>query len=388
MKSLIVGNANQKIDNIAAAQLTPFFRHRAQLERHLGFKFSHIQAVSMDEIEQACQAIPSDVEVLFIRPDWREQPDRVVQLIKSIRESHGNLKIFFIDPWDQVSSRFFGVLPYVNKLLKYQRLKHLDHYQKPLVGGTMITDYLVREQGFDLGDWHVGSPIPAGYEDRIATGWSMVLQDKFEKMLFQPLMWRLKNRRLRRTPKNIDVFCHVSYDSIHDQDNWYTKYRMGSIAAVKQLGAKYRLAVSGEFPEHRTISKQQYQDEIRRSRIVFSPFGWGELTWRDYEAVCHDCLLLKPSVEHIDSSPHIYYPGETYVPLKWDFSDLEEKCTYYLQNPDEAARIITNARRVLETYFTQDGFVQAIAQLLTGETMPTAPVMSSPLPNSVTSLAV
>ncbi|MDX2244379.1 MAG: glycosyltransferase [Leptolyngbyaceae cyanobacterium bins.302] len=379
MKSIIVGNANKKTDKISAAQLDPFFRNRQLLRRELGLTFTHIQAVSITEIKQACQNINADVEILFVRPDWRESADEVVQTMKTIHTANPGRKIFFIDPWDQVSSRFFGVLPYVDKLLKYQRLKDVQQYKKPLLGGTMITDYLVREQGKDIYDWHVGSPVPNGYEDRIGTGWNVVTLRQFETLLFKPLSWKLSNRQFRRKPKDVDVFCHLSYSSIHDKESWYTEYRMASVEAVKQMGSKYRLAVSGEFPEARTVSSKQYRDEIERSRIVFSPFGWGETTWRDYEAVCYDSLLLKPNMDHIDTAPNIYYPNETYVPLKWDFSDLEEKCDFYLRNPDEAARIITNARRVLEGYFKQGEFVKTIADLVIDKktrTPVTAPLTS------------
>lgn len=365
MKLLVVGNAIARIDNIAAAQIAPFFRYRSHLKQ-LGFTFEHIQAVSIADIEQACSNLAPDLDALFIRPHWGDEPDQVIQVIQDIRRANPNLKIFFIDPWDQVSSRFFGVLPYVNKLLKYQRLKDVEQYHQPFLGGTVITDYLAR-QGTDLCDWHVGSPVAAGYEHRIGVGWNVALSQRIERMLFQPLAWKILNRSFRRKPKDIDLFCHLSYGSIHHQESWYTQYRMSSIAAIQRLDSKYQLAVSGEFPETRSVSKQQYQDEIQRSRIVFSPFGWGEMTWRDYEAVCHNCLLLKPRVDHIDTAPNIFYPGETYVPLHWDFSDLEEKCTYYLRNPDEAARIITNARRVLEDYFKRGGFVKTIATLLTPE---------------------
>jgi len=370
MRALIIGNAAPHIDNIAAVQLDPFFINRNHLYQDLGFRFKHIQAVTLAEIMRACQFVPSDVDALFIRPDWRERSEHVVQALKTIRTLYPSRKIFFIDPWDQVSSCFFGVLPYVDRFVKYQRLKDLQQYQQPMLGGTMITDYLARKWGFDLHDWSVSSPIPEGYAERIVTGWNVVVGRGYEEALFQPFWWRVKNRKLRRRPKDIDVFCHVSYGSIHDSHSWYTRYRMIAVEAVKRLGTQYRLAVSGEYPEQRTVSKERYQDEIERSRIVVSPFGWGETTWRDYEAVCNSCLLIKPSMEHIDTAPNIYYANETYVPVNWDFSDLEEKCSYYLHNPDEAARIITNARRVLGNYFEKKEFVRTIATLLANDKQP------------------
>jgi Glycosyl transferases group 1 len=367
MKATLIGNANSKIDNISSAQLDPFFLNRKRLQEEMNLTFQHIQAVSIQDIVRESLAVPTDIDVLLVRPDWREDPNEVVQALQTIRGAHPYKKIIFIDPWDQVSSRFFGVLPYVNKFIKYQRFKDVKRYHEPLIGGTAITDYLAKEQGYDIGSFHVGSTLPAGYEHRIVTGWNVVTARRFKQVLFQSFMWKLKNRRFGHLPKNIDVFCHLSYASVHKANDWYTNYRKTVVEKIQAMGSQYHLAVSGEYPEQRTVSSQQYFEDIRRSKIVVAPFGWGETTWRDYEAVCYNCLLIKPDMSHIDTTPNIYYPNETYVPVKWDFSDLEEKCAYYLANPKEMERIVTKARRTLEDYFLQGQFVKTIASLLSPE---------------------
>lgn len=358
MKAVVVGNAKfGGSDLIAPAQLYPFFDHEKKLHDKLGLAINHVQAETFVEIEEVCQQVKADV--FIIRPSWQENPVDAERVMKSLRIKHPTSKIIFLDPWDQVSTRFFNVLPYVDKLLKYQRLRDISKYKESLAGGTMITDFLAKDLGYEINEWNVSSEIPQGYEHRIGTSWNVTLIDRFKKALFQKTtLWNPKPR------KDIDLFCRVSYGQEGSKD-WYGLYRRAAIEALKPLESKYKLAVSGEYVGARAIPSRQYFKEIKRSHLVFSPFGWGETTWRDYEAVCYDCLLIKPSMEHIDTEPNIYIAGETYVPIKWDFSDLEEKCQYYLQNPDEAARIIKNARSTYTAYFEQDKFVQTISQLIT-----------------------
>jgi hypothetical protein len=148
---------------------------------------------------------------------------------------------------------------------------------------------------------------------------------------------------------------------------WYGKHRMEAVEALQPLAGDYPLAVSGKFNETKAISSRQYLSEIKRSRIVVAPFGWGETTWRDYEAVCFGGLLIKPNLDHIDTKPNIYIPGETYVPVKWDYSDLEEKCRYYLEHPEAAQQIVQNARQVYKAYFKQGEFVRTIKRILLGQ---------------------
>lgn len=356
MKALLIGNASLKHDAIPNAQLYPFFDNRKQLQKQLGLTFKHIQAETLQDIAQATRR--AEVDVFFIRPDWREDPIAVEQCFQKIREQNPEKKIIVIDPFDQVSSRFFSILPYVDRLLKYQRLKDVYQYQKPLAGGTAITDFVVKELGYDIKDWSVQSEVPVGYEHRIGTGWNVTLIKRFQEKLLSPLPWH-QNRQ----QKSIDVFCRMSY-GLKDQLEWYGQYRMAAVESLQPLASDYNLAVSGEFAGQNVISSRQYFQEIQRSRIAFCPFGWGETTWRDYEAICYDCLLVKPDMSHIDTQPNIFIPYETYVPVRWDFQDVVEKCRYYLENPEEADRIVRNARQVYTDYFKQHGFVKTIQQTL------------------------
>ncbi|WP_336270250.1 glycosyl transferase family 90 [Vreelandella arctica] len=60
------------------------------------------------------------------------------------------------------------------------------------------------------------------------------------------------------------------------------------------------------------------------------------------------CLMRRPRFETWFMEGTLL-PGYHYVELKEDYSDLEEKVTYYQENPDAAKRIIANAN----CYFSQ-----------------------------------
>jgi spore maturation protein CgeB len=91
------------------------------------------------------------------------------------------------------------------------------------------------------------------------------------------------------------------------------------------------------------VPQKQYNQEVRNSKIVLSPFGLGELCFRDFEAVQSNALLVKPDMSHIDTWPDIFVPGETYVPIRWDADDLVETCEHYLAHEAERLRIVQNA---------------------------------------------
>jgi spore maturation protein CgeB len=65
---------------------------------------------------------------------------------------------------------------------------------------------------------------------------------------------------------------------------------------------------------------------------------------------------LKPDVSHLVTDPDVFVPGETYVPLAWDFSDLADKVDYYVRHEDERRAISENAYTVIHQYLTEGRF--------------------------------
>ena len=72
------------------------------------------------------------------------------------------------------------------------------------------------------------------------------------------------------------------------------------------------------------LRPHEYLSTMFRSKVVVSPWGWGESCHRDYEAMLLGAVLVKPSMNHVTCWPDIYQPNETYIPCALDFSDLGE----------------------------------------------------------------
>ena len=87
---------------------------------------------------------------------------------------------------------------------------------------------------------------------------------------------------------------------------------------------------------------------MRETKIMPSPFGWGEIGVRDYEAFINGSLLLKPNMDHMLTWPNIFIKNKTYIPFEWDYSDLESNILKYLKNDQERIDI---AREGQKNYF-------------------------------------
>ena len=61
----------------------------------------------------------------------------------------------------------------------------------------------------------------------------------------------------------------------------------------------------------------------------------GEICFRDFECMQYGTIMLKPNQDLVKTIPDIYEPGKTFIDVKYDWSDLEEKIDYVLSNFDE-----------------------------------------------------
>jgi hypothetical protein len=92
------------------------------------------------------------------------------------------------------------------------------------------------------------------------------------------------------------------------------------------------------IPE-RQLSAEDYFFLSERAKIIVSPWGYGELCFRDFEAILDECVLVKPHTDFIETLGNILRPNETYIGCAPDASDLEEIIHSSLAN-----RAITDAR--------------------------------------------
>jgi len=139
------------------------------------------------------------------------------------------------------------------------------------------------------------------------------------------------------------------------------------MGSLRRPAARALEALSAEFrviqPTER-VTPAQYAEEMQAAKICLSPFGYGEICYRDYEAALHGCLLFKPDMSHVRSEPDIFRPYDTYVPIKWDYSDLADKVARYVADEAERLRIVGNARQVLRAALQPEWFVAKVDELV------------------------
>jgi hypothetical protein len=323
--------------------------YRRDLEKELGLTVEITEAKDLGELKRAVASNAPDIAVLMV--SWSESVEGVSRTLRELQELPQRPKVVFLDYYAPTSSPHFGVLPYVDRYVKRQVLTDLTQYQRDFRGGFVVTDFLA-QHGYDIGSWSFGSKPATEHLSKIVSGWNLGVTPLYRSMLraSRPL-WRLWGRR------PFDVNRRLGLGR-KDRKEWYEEYRLRSLSMLEPLSARVRMTGI------QRVSRQRYLLEMGLSRIVVSPFGLGEVCFRDYEAVASGALLVKPSMDHLVTSPPIYQAGETYVSVAWDLSDLADKVEYHLSHPAESVAIIRNAQRVLSDYYERGGFVADVKRTL------------------------
>ena len=208
-------------------------------------------------------------------------------------------------------------------------------------------------------------PLAAGrYFNNLINAYAKLMQEtpviqlsKAAQKKVQCVIWdffgspfKRKIKRLRdieidyQQERPIDIFfaCDLtektSKSGSHLLFNWHRSKAIEAMCAIKEINCVALTTKIDYWP---------YINNTLKSKIVVSPWGFGEYCWRDFEAIHCGAVLIKPDTSFIQAIPNIYQNNKTYVPCKPDFSDLEEKVRHILNNYDAYTSMRKRAKKLL-----------------------------------------
>jgi hypothetical protein len=285
----------------------------------------------------------------------RQDEEQLISYLSKMRQT--TEKLIWFDAADSSGSADFSLISYVDVFLKKQVLKDRSYYTGQNSNSDLRIWLNTPEIKQPVCAFH---PCPADQLSKIRIGWNLALNDyryfgyKLSRLsnyvsydLYPPKFSKVTDRR------GFDVTFR---GSIPKDINGYVKVFEQRKSLMKTFSDLTMNIATGA-----AVSKKRYWMELRNSKISISPYGWGEICYRDFESFISGALLIKPSMEHLDTYPNIFIPYETYIPVAWNLNDLEVKLENVRAKYADYKQIALNGQELYKrTIYDAESFIRTL----------------------------
>ncbi|UCC38809.1 MAG: glycosyltransferase family 1 protein [Candidatus Aminicenantes bacterium] len=297
----------------------------------------------------------------FSRHYWQGRKEEMFKFFSKAKKSCQ--KLLWFDTTASTSVLEPEALPFVDAYYKGLVLKDLNSYSKPFYSNRIFSDYYHKELSITDTKPPETSYVKSDKDiDKIKLSWNYSLAGHFGiqsraynrlRSIFPlPYFYSVKFFSPEKE-RPVDISCRIALDYGRETISYQRK------EIRRLLQERYELDFS-------RLSLIKYIREIRNSKIVTCPFGWGEITYRDFEVIPCGAALMKPDIDHLETWPPLYIKDKTYISHSWDLSDIGEKIEYYLENRRYTA-IAQNAQDLYQRYLYEkkghDEFVERVLRI-------------------------
>lgn len=357
----IIGNQR----NCYTRHLYPLFAFRKDLLDH-GFKIKFFPAPDRPGVDQC--------DYLIFMADGHQDILPVVD--KKNASTLAYLQDFFsrfqhvtwFDDNDSSGMLQPDIFPLVNIYAKSQLLKDTRYYLEEHLCGAKHRDYVHETFGIPDRNCFAGS-ISEQYLSKLRPAWNLSLINwNYYNAFFKPLKlyYRMTANgfKIHFTPPKLSSRQKIVTfrGRMWQKDPTIGWWRTKTIEHIENFNV--RKFGPGAFQQG-TVNRRTYQQEMTTALVSPSPFGKGEICYRDFECFMSGSLLFKPDMSHLTTFPNLFVDGETYISHRWDFEDFEAKLDQILTHPDRYEAIAREGQeRFRNMLADKESFIQHFIGLI------------------------
>jgi hypothetical protein len=326
--------------------LFPLHFHEKRLrETGLTFKYFYRISPALFSSEQIIVDCNCEQDI------WRGNSEEMYMFLERAKKYCN--RIIWLDTTASTSVLRPATLDYVDFYYKGLILKKLDNYLKPFYSNRIFADYYHRK--FGAKDSHEPQTIRITKSEhlnklRLLWNYSLAaffglrarLYYKLREFIPLPYFYSLKfTPPQKERPFNIS--CRLNTDHRYRESISYQRKEI-----IRHLKENFNL-------DSTPVPRKKYYKEMRYAKIGISPFGGGEITYRDFEVIPCGAAMMKPDMEHLETWPSLYIKDKTYISHEWDLNDLTAKIRQCLENKKHV-EIAENAQNLYHRYlYSREG---------------------------------
>ncbi len=92
-----------------------------------------------------------------------------------------------------------------------------------------------------------------------------------------------------------------------------------------------------------------------QSKVSVGAFGWGEVCYREFEAIKMGAAVVFPKVDYLETWPNIYRDNFSYLSYELDFSNLIERIEMILNDKDLRENLVENSQTIYKNVYSEKG---------------------------------
>ncbi|HMS96305.1 MAG TPA: glycosyltransferase [Tabrizicola sp.] len=331
-------------ERIPQSQIFAFHHFAADLKRLHG---AEVREADLWDVLAGKATAAMEATVVAFQTPFDVSDEDLSSLFTRLRADHPGARIGCLDwfaPTDlRNAARMNGEVDFY---VKKHVFRDRSRYGQPTVGDTNLTDYY--NQRFGISEQRQRFQVPPDFLKKLVVGPSFLTSP----LILPDLLGTMPNT------SNRAVDLHARFETASGTP-WYRAMRGEADAAVDRCSGLTILRGQG-------VRRSQFLAEMRASKVCLSPFGYGEVCWRDYEAIQCGAVLVKPDMSHVETDPDIFVPWETYVPVAWDMADLRDVLDRLLSDSALRNRIASKAFQTLQDWLRSNAFARRMGLVLNG----------------------
>ena len=287
----------------------------------------------------------------------------ILPLLKKIRDEVDFL--IYFDNADNPGYFHKEVFQYVDRYYKKQMFKDHSNYSKNLYRERLFADFYARNYTVDLSDEKtVNLKISPTDLQKTGISWNFALKDyRYSNFLTRLLYGLTRKNKIRfYEPRGTrKYFISANYSIKHISELIYFQ----RAELLKLLEEKYK---SNSNVSLGKIPKKIYLSTMRSSKAIVSPFGWGEICYRDFETFIAGAALIKPNMDHLETWPNLYEKNKTYLPISWKIEEWDQEFEKIFSDEKLLLEIARNGQNAYKKIWTKQGsetFCERFIQMIT-----------------------
>ena len=282
------------------------------------------------------------IESKFFKNKWNNFYNKIIKQLKSWKRK--KIRIIFCDTTDSSSWIKSEIIEFVDKYAKGQLLKNKDLYLKKIYGNRLYADYYYKNKKVKDKNSQFSNPIKQNQLKKLCLSWNSGLSNY---SLFSPIIYSyipVKLSHLFFKFSSYYVSPYLSKDVINCR--FGSSYHLESIKYQRDQLKK----LLTNYVRTDKINRLLYFKEMRKTLLSIVPFGYGEITLKDFESFMNGCILIKPNLNHMSTWPDFYIQDKTYISFSWDLSDIIEKIAMIRENIEQYKEVAANGQNIYKKY--------------------------------------